>query len=57
LVEKPVFKKEEAAGVTAKTVDNYITAIGGLKAVQAVKTIYGRTNSYPSSSISSNLYI
>jgi hypothetical protein len=39
-VEKPVFKKEVAAGVTAKTVlDNYITAIGGLKAVQAVKTI------------------
>lgn len=39
-VEKPVFKKEVAAGVTAKTVlDKYITAIGGLKAVQAVKTI------------------
>jgi zinc protease len=39
-VEKPVFKKEVAAGVTAKTVlDNYITAIGGLKAVQGVKTI------------------
>ena len=39
-VEKPVFKKEVAAGVTAKTViDNYITAIGGLKAVQAVKTV------------------
>jgi hypothetical protein len=38
-VEKPVFKKV-AAGVTAKTVlDNYIAAIGGLKAVQAVKTI------------------
>jgi predicted Zn-dependent peptidase len=39
-VEKPVFKKEVAAGVTAKTViDNYINAIGGLKAVKAVKTI------------------
>ena len=39
-VEKPVFKKEVPAGVTAKTVlDNYIAAIGGLKAVQAVKTI------------------
>lgn len=39
-VDKPVFKKEVAAGVTVKTVlDNYITAIGGLKAVQAVKTI------------------
>lgn len=39
-VAKPVFKKEVAAGITAKTVlDNYIAAIGGLKAVQAVKTI------------------
>jgi zinc protease len=39
-IDKPVFKKEVAAGVTAKTVlDNYITAIGGLKAVQRVKTI------------------
>ncbi|BDB56007.1 hypothetical protein SHINM13_03030 [Flavobacterium ammonificans] len=39
-VEKPVFKKEVPKGMTAKTVlDNYIKAIGGEKAVLAVKTI------------------
>lgn len=39
-LEKPVAKKEVPAGVTAKTVlDNYIKAIGGEKAVAAVKTI------------------
>jgi zinc protease len=39
-IEKPVFKKEMPAGVTIKSVlDNYITAIGGEKAVKAVKTI------------------
>lgn len=39
-VEKPVFKKEIPAGVTVKSVlDNYITAIGGEKAVKTVKTI------------------
>ena len=39
-LEKPVFKKEVPAGVTVKTVlDNYIKAIGGDKAVAAVKTI------------------
>jgi predicted Zn-dependent peptidase len=39
-IEKPVFKKEIPAGVTVKSVlDNYITAIGGEKAVKAVKTI------------------
>jgi len=39
-LEKPVAKKEIPAGVTAKTVlDNYIKAIGGEKAVAAVKTI------------------
>jgi zinc protease len=39
-IEKPVFKKEMPAGVTIKTVlDNYISAIGGEKAVKAVKTI------------------
>lgn len=38
--EKPVSKKPVPAGVTAKTViDNYIKAIGGEKAVKAVKTI------------------
>ncbi|WP_185964603.1 pitrilysin family protein [Flavobacterium sp. GT3R68] len=40
-VAKPVMKKEAPAGVTVKTVlDNYITAIGGAKAVAAVKTIF-----------------
>ncbi|TDD96638.1 insulinase family protein [Flavobacterium cellulosilyticum] len=39
-VEKPVLKKVAPAGVTAKVVlDNYIKAIGGEKAVAAVKTI------------------
>ncbi len=39
-VEKPVSKKAIPAGVTTKTVfDNYIKAIGGEKAVIAVKTI------------------
>ena len=39
-VEKPVFKKEVPKGMTAKTVlENYIKAIGGEKAVLAVKTI------------------
>jgi predicted Zn-dependent peptidase len=38
--EKPVMKKAVAAGVTAKTVlDNYIKAIGGEKAVLAVKSL------------------
>ena len=38
--EKPAMKKAVPAGVTAKTVvDNYIKAIGGEKAVKAVKTI------------------
>jgi predicted Zn-dependent peptidase len=38
--EKPAMKKAAPAGVTAKTVlDNYIQAIGGQKAVAAVKTI------------------
>lgn len=38
--EKPVMKKAAPAGVTAKSViDNYIKAIGGEKAVKAVKTI------------------
>jgi zinc protease len=39
-VEKPVSKKEAPAGITAKVVfDNYIKAIGGEKAVSAVKTL------------------
>lgn len=39
-VEKPALKKDVPAGVTVKTVlDNYIKAIGGEKAVSAVKTI------------------
>lgn len=38
--EKPSLKKEAPAGITAKTVfDNYIKAIGGEKAVSAVKTL------------------
>ena len=38
--EKPVSKKAVASGVTAKTVlDNYIKAIGGEKAVLAVKSL------------------
>lgn len=38
--EKPAMKKAAPAGVTVKTVlDNYIKAIGGEKAVLAVKTI------------------
>jgi predicted Zn-dependent peptidase len=39
--EKPAMKKPVPAGVTVKTVmDNYIKAIGGDKAVAAVKTIF-----------------
>jgi zinc protease len=39
-VEKPVTKKEAPAGITAKTVfENYLKAIGGEKAVAAVKTL------------------
>ena len=39
-VEKPVLKKDAPAGTTTKIVlDNYIKAIGGEKAVAAVKTI------------------
>ncbi len=39
-LEKPAMKKEIPAGVTAKNVlENYIKAIGGEKAVTAVKTI------------------
>jgi zinc protease len=39
-LEKPVFKKPVPSDVTVKTVlDNYIKAIGGEKAVTAVKTI------------------
>jgi len=38
-VDKPVIKKEIPKGVTAKTVlENYINAIGGEKALKAVKT-------------------
>jgi hypothetical protein len=38
--EKPAMKKPAPAGVTVKTVlDNYINAIGGQKAVAAVKTV------------------
>ncbi|OXB09064.1 peptidase M16 [Flavobacterium plurextorum] len=40
-VEKPATKKEVPTGITAKTVfENYIKAIGGEKAVTAVKTLY-----------------
>jgi zinc protease len=40
-VEKPAMKKPVPAGVTVKTVmDNYINAIGGAKAVGAVKTTF-----------------
>ena len=39
-IEKPVTKKEAPAGITAKTVfENYLKAIGGEKAVSAVKTL------------------
>ena len=39
-LEKPVPKKEVPTGITTKTIlDNYIKAIGGEKAVSAVKTI------------------
>jgi zinc protease len=39
-VDKPILKKEAPAGITPKIVlDNYIKAIGGEKAVMAVKTI------------------
>ncbi len=41
--EKPAMKKAVPAGVTAKSViDNYIAAIGGDKAVRAVKTIVSK---------------
>ncbi|MBO9583484.1 MAG: insulinase family protein [Flavobacterium sp.] len=40
-IEKPVSKKEAPKDITAKTVfENYINAIGGEKAVTAVKTLY-----------------
>ena len=40
-VEKPAAKKEAPKDITAKTVfENYINAIGGEKAVTAVKTLY-----------------
>ena len=39
--QKPIMKKAAPSGVTPKTVlDNYIKAIGGEKAVNAVKTVY-----------------
>ncbi|MCP2026941.1 putative Zn-dependent peptidase [Flavobacterium sp. HSC-32F16] len=39
-VEKPAVKKEAPTNITAKTVfENYINAIGGIKAVTAVKTL------------------
>jgi zinc protease len=39
-VEKPATKKEAPTGITAKTVfENYLKAIGGEKAVAAVKTL------------------
>ena len=42
--EKPVVSKPIPAGVTAKTVlDGYIKAVGGDKAVKAVKTIYTKS--------------
>lgn len=40
-IEKPATKKEAPKDITAKTVfENYIKAIGGEKAVTAVKTLY-----------------
>lgn len=40
-IPKPVTKREAPAGVTAKSIfDNYIKAIGGEKAVSAVKTLF-----------------
>lgn len=42
--EKPVTSKPIPAGVTVKTVvDNFIKAIGGEKAVKAVKTVYTKS--------------
>ncbi|MFP5438541.1 MAG: M16 family metallopeptidase [Bacteroidia bacterium] len=42
--EKPVSSKPVPAGVTVKTVvDNFIKAIGGEKAVKAVKTVYTKS--------------
>ncbi len=42
--EKPVVNKPVPAGVTAKTVlDGYIKAVGGEKAVKAVKTLYTKS--------------
>lgn len=44
-VDKPIFKKPVPAGVTVKSVmDNYIKAVGGEKAVKAVKTVYTKAN-------------
>ena len=40
-VEKPVFSKPIPDGVTAKTVvDNYLTAVGGIDKIKAVKTVH-----------------
>lgn len=42
--EKPALSKPVPAGVTAKTViDNFIKAVGGEKAVKAVKTVYTKS--------------
>lgn len=42
--EKPAVNKAVPAGVTAKSVlDNYIKAVGGEKAVKAVKTVYTKS--------------
>lgn len=42
--EKPVLNKPVPAGVTAKTVlDGYVKAVGGDKAVKAVKTLYTKS--------------
>ncbi|RWW93802.1 M16 family metallopeptidase [Flavobacterium cerinum] len=43
--EKPVVNKPVPAGVTAKTVmDNYIKAVGGEKALKAVKSVATKSN-------------
>lgn len=43
--EKPVLNKPVPAGVTAKTVmDNYIKAVGGEKALKAVKSVATKSN-------------
>ena len=42
-VDKPIIKKEIPKGVTAKSVlENYINAIGGEKAIKAVKTTFSK---------------